>query len=97
MERRRAFRFFSSGAMGSGLELWFRAEESRLLLFILKGGAGGFSSVSRLSDIFSNSHSFLASKEKGGKEKREVNEGWLGKTGKLKQARDVRIMIGYVL
>lgn len=27
---------------------------------------------------------------KGGKEKREVNEGWLGKTGKLKQTRDVR-------
>jgi len=40
-------------------ELWFSAEESRLLLFILNGGAGGFSSTSRLSDIFSSPHSLL--------------------------------------
>lgn len=61
MERSLAFLFFSSGAMGSGFELWFSAEESRLLLFILKGGAGGFSSISRLSDIFSSPHSLLQS------------------------------------
>lgn len=61
MERSLAFLFFSSGAMGSGLELWFNAEESRLLLFILNGGAGGFSSISRLSDIFSSPHSLLQS------------------------------------
>lgn len=54
IERSLAFLFFSSGAMGSGLELWLSAEESRLLLFILSGGAGGFSSLSRLSDIFSD-------------------------------------------
>lgn len=52
IERSLAFLFFSSGAMGSGLVLWLSTEESRLLLFILSGGAGGFSSFSKLSDIF---------------------------------------------
>lgn len=59
MERRRAFLFFSSGAMGSGLEAWLSDEESRELLFILRGGAGGFSSISTLSDIFSSTHKVL--------------------------------------
>lgn len=59
MERRRTFLFFSSGAIGSGLEAWFNDEESRELLFILKGGAGGFSSISTLSDIFSSTHKVL--------------------------------------
>lgn len=59
MERRRTFLFFSSGAIGSGLEAWFSDEESRELLFILKGGAGGFSSISTLSDIFSSTQKFL--------------------------------------
>ena len=48
--------FFSSGAIGSGLEAWFSEAESRELLFILRGGAGGFSSISTLSDIFSSTH-----------------------------------------
>lgn len=55
MDLRRAFLFFSSGAIGSGLEL-STEEGSRELLFILKGGAGGFSSISTLSDIFSCTH-----------------------------------------
>lgn len=59
MERRRTFLFFSSGAIGSGLEAWFTDEVSRELLFILKGGAGGFSSISTLSDIFSGTHNVL--------------------------------------
>lgn len=62
MERRRTFLFFSSGAIGSGLEAWFSDEESRELLFILKGGAGGFSSISTLSDIFSSTQKFLRDK-----------------------------------
>lgn len=69
MERRRTFLFFSSGAIGSGLEAWFNDEESRELLFILKGGAGGFSSISTLSDIFSSTHKVLWERE------REVNRG----------------------
>lgn len=64
MERRRTFLFFSSGAIGSGLEAWFNDEESRELLFILKGGAGGFSSISTLSDIFSSTHKVLRWKRK---------------------------------
>lgn len=64
MERRRTFLFFSSGAIGSGLEAWFNNEESRELLFILKGGAGGFSSISTLSDIFSSTHNVLWEREK---------------------------------
>lgn len=63
MERRRTFLFFSSGAIGSGLEAWFSDEESRELLFILKGGAGGFSSISTLSDIFSNTHNVLGERK----------------------------------
>lgn len=65
MERRRTFLFFSSGAIGSGLEAWFSDEESRELLFILKGGAGGFSSISTLSDIFSSTQKFLGERERG--------------------------------
>lgn len=64
MERRRTFLFFSSGAIGSGLEAWFTDEESRELLFILKGGAGGFSSISTLSDIFSSTHNVLRERKK---------------------------------
>lgn len=67
MERRRTFLFFSSGAIGSGLEAWFSDEESRELLFILKGGAGGFSSISTLSDIFSSTQKFLRDRYRGRK------------------------------
>ena len=69
MERRRTFLFFSSGAIGSGLDAWFTDEESREPLFILKGGAGGFSSISTLSDIFSGTHNVL-----GNKGKKEMQE-----------------------
>lgn len=64
MERRRTFLIFSSGAIGSGLEAGFTDEESLELLFILKGGAGGFSSISTLSDIFSSTHNVLEKRER---------------------------------
>lgn len=65
MERSRAdFLFFSSGAMGSGLELC--REESRELLLILSGGAGGFSSISPTSDMINTQHGLEGEGEREG-------------------------------
>lgn len=54
----RSFFFLSSGFGGRGLEPWLRGTGSLLLepimvLVFLMGGAGGLSSTSPLSDIFS--------------------------------------------
>ena len=54
----RSFFFLSSGLGGRGLEPWFKGAGSLLLepimvLVFLMGGAGGLSSTSPLSDIFS--------------------------------------------
>ena len=71
--------FFSSGAIGSGLEAWFSEAESRELLFILRGGAGGFSSISTLSDIFSSTHWDLV---EGERERVREREGEMLNVGK---------------
>lgn len=54
----RSFFFLSSGLGGRGLELWLRGvgslmEEPIMVLVFRMGGAGGLSSTSPLSDIFS--------------------------------------------
>lgn len=54
----RSFFFLSSGFGGRGLEPWLRGagsllQEAIMVLVFLMGGAGGLSSTSPLSDIFS--------------------------------------------
>lgn len=56
--------FLSSGTEGRGLELWLADSESlpapvlKMVLLILTGGAGGLSSGSPLSHIFTSCHRF---------------------------------------